>query len=92
MPGAKVEVTVKGKPKLISNQGKVALYSGVVSTTATQTLEGKNPKEKFGFAVNAEGDLQNDSVNDLIIGAPEFVDPVNKKLGKLGRIEVLDSF
>jgi hypothetical protein len=89
MPGAKVEVLVNSKPKLISNQGKVALYSGVVSTTPTQTLEGKNAKEKFGFALSAEGDLQNDSVNDLVIGAPEFVDPVNKKLGKLGRVEVI---
>ena len=92
MPGAKVEVLVSGKPKLMSNQGKVAIYSGVISVLPTQILEGSNPKEKFGFAVNAEGDLQNDSVNDLVIGAPEFVDPVNKKLGKLGRIEVLDSF
>ena len=92
MPGAKVEVLVSGKPKLMSNQGKVAIYSGVISVLPTQILEGSNPKEKFGFAVNAEGDLQNDSVNDLVIGAPEFVDPVNKKIGKLGRIEVLDSF
>ena len=57
---------------LLSNQGAVYLYSGSVyglSTDPSWTTYGGQQEAKYGYALDAAGDVNGDGYGDIIIGA-----------------------
>lgn len=88
-PRAKITEPVNNKPVVRKKRGIVAIYSGTVAALPIKIVEGEKRRERLGTALSAEGDVQNDGINDLVIGAPRFRDPDSKKLSRLGRIEVI---
>ncbi len=52
-----------------SLSGTVIVYKGGTNGQVLKKLAGEDPMDKFGFSI-ASGDLNNDGMNDIIIGAP----------------------
>lgn len=56
--------------------GKVEVYYGGADfdTYSDLTIEGEETHDLFGFSMSCKGDLNNDNINDLIIGSKRFND------------------
>jgi len=51
-----------------TRSGQVLVYSGADGTILLQ-LDGRVPAERFGSSISATGDLDNDGIQDLLVGA-----------------------
>ncbi|HSC75195.1 MAG TPA: thrombospondin type 3 repeat-containing protein [Pseudomonadales bacterium] len=67
------------------NAGMVAMFSGL-NTIRTATLTGGVIGDNFGSALNMQGDVDKDGVNDIAIGANRFDTMAGKDAG---RVQVL---
>jgi hypothetical protein len=59
-----------------ANEGAVFVYSGSgsgLNTTTPVVLESNQANAQFGQSADGIGDVNADGVNDLVVGAPQFV-------------------
>jgi hypothetical protein len=76
-------VTLRNKPLIKADAGKVMLFSGL-SNTSLLTMAGTNATDRLGTAI-ASGDFDDDGLPDLALGATQFdvSTTVNTKIVKL---------
>lgn len=66
---------VVGAPDYNSNEGLVRVFNGSSSgpsLSVSQTLYGGSGSPRFGFSISGGGSVNNDSYNDIVIGAPQY--------------------
>ncbi len=66
---------VVGAPDYNSNEGLVRVFNGSSSgpsSSVSQTLYGGSGSPRFGFSISGGGSVNNDSYNDIVIGAPQY--------------------
>lgn len=61
---------VAGSPHDNSDTGKVEVFRSVGTGSPLPMLAGANVGDLFGFSISIVGDLNNDGIDELIIGAP----------------------
>jgi tetratricopeptide (TPR) repeat protein len=63
---------VVGAPGYSSSKGRAYIFHGASSmdSTADLTLTGETNGDQFGFSVHAAGDIDEDGVPDVVVGAP----------------------
>jgi hypothetical protein len=63
---------IVGAPGYSGNMGSAYVFfgGGNMDGTANLTLTGDNPSDKFGYSVHGAGDVNNDGIPDVIVGAP----------------------
>ena len=82
------------KTVLAKDAGRVTAYSGLTGSTLF-SIPGKLAGDFWGASVNALGDINNDGVNDVIVGASGDDIPALSIQGKAvllknaGRVEVI---
>lgn len=70
------------------SRGKVSIYFGTTGSKQVVTeLYGQYEKENFGKTL-AVADLNRDGYSDLIVGAPQYTEPVNTGLWDEGKVYI----
>ncbi|MFA6239516.1 MAG: FG-GAP-like repeat-containing protein [Candidatus Hydrogenedentales bacterium] len=65
-----------------SNEGRALLYLGAsvgLTPSPVWTAEGNRDSAKFGYSLAGVGDINRDTYEDVIIGAPEYGDDVSSR-------------
>jgi len=64
--------------------GKVYIYLGgpTVDDTADITINGEEAEDLFGISIDSDGDVNNDGIDDIIIGASGYQNGQTEKSGK----------
>ncbi|MCG8603919.1 hypothetical protein MJD09_02840, partial [bacterium] len=69
-PSAEGSGGESGETYIFTRMNLKSTPDSVLVTDATLTINGSNPRDKFGWSV-AAGDIDNDGLEDLIVGAPQ---------------------
>ena len=62
--------------------GRIYLVSGS-SGTLIDTLDGKEPSEQFGLSIARAGDVTQDGITEILVGAPTYEGPLGVNTGRV---------
>lgn len=94
VPGAGVQSLVNDKSITLKAAGEVRLYSGL-NNARWQVFHGQQVKESLGSSIFMSGDINNDGINDLVMGLPKndqstLVNSKTKVVKDAGKVDVVN--